>query len=416
MYDTIINPIAALLGKIMDILFTGLNAIGLGNIAIAIILFTVIVKICMLPLTLKQAKMSTLNSVIQPEIKAIQQKYADKKGDTNAAMKMQEETKAVYEKYGTSAMGGCWQLLIQFPILMALYRVFQRIPVYITELKDCFINIIGNGSDIKGIMDTEGFADYMSSTFQTSSRIAVDWTNSEDVIVAMNSFTADQWNTLKEHFVEFADVITQNQHLINEMNTTFFGINVSQIPTLALNAAVLIPILSGLTQYISTKIMQGKQEIDDENPAAASMKMMTIFMPIMSVFIAFSVPAGLGLYWIATAVIQTIIQLIVNRYYEKLGTDEIVRRNIEKRNKKRAKKGLSPEKIAKNATASTRNIDSIQRNKERIEKLQAQKEANDKKIKEIKEATSYYSASKSGSLAEKAGMVARYNEKNNKKN
>ena len=112
----------------------------------------------------------------------------------------------------------------------------------------------------------------------------------------------------------------------------------------------------------------------------------------------------------------TIIQLIVNRYYEKLGTDEIVRRNVEKRNKKRAKKGLPPEKIAKNATTSTRNIDSIQRNKERIEKLQAQKEANDKKIKEIKEATSYYSSSKSGSLAEKAGMVARYNEKNNKKN
>ena len=295
MYDTIINPIAALLGKIMDILFTGLNAIGLGNIAIAIILFTVIVKICMLPLTLKQAKMSTLNSVIQPEIKAIQQKYAGKTGDTNAAMKMQEETKAVYEKYGTSAMGGCWQLLIQFPILMALYRVFQRIPVYITELKDCFINIIGNGGDIKGIMDTEGFADYMSSTFQTSSRIAVDWTHSEDVIVAMNSFTADQWNTLKEHFVEFADVITQNQHLINEMDTTCVGINASQIPTSALNAAVLIPILSGLTQYTSTTIMQGKQEIDDENPAAASMKMMTIFMPIMSVFIAFSVPAGLGL-------------------------------------------------------------------------------------------------------------------------
>ena len=88
MYDTIINPIAALLGKVMDILFTGLNAIGIGNIAIAIILFTLIVKICMLPLTLKQAKMSTLNSVIQPEIKAIQQKYADKKGGYTRILKL----------------------------------------------------------------------------------------------------------------------------------------------------------------------------------------------------------------------------------------------------------------------------------------------------------------------------------------
>lgn len=413
MYDTIINPIASLLGKIMDILFTGLNAIGLGNIAIAIVVFTLIVKLCMLPLTLKQSKMTKLNSIIQPEIKAIQEKYKGKQGDTNATLKMQEETKAVYEKYGTSMMGGCWQLLIQFPILMALYKVFQRVPIYITELKQCFINFLGNGSDVKGIMDTEGFAEYMSANFETSSRISVDWTNIDDVIVAINSFTSEQWDMLREHFTAFSDVIAQNHSTISDMNT-LFGINVSQIPTFALNAAILIPILAGVSQYISTKIMQGKQEIDDDNPAAASMKMMTIFMPIMSAFIGFSVPAGLGLYWIATAVIQTIIQLLVNRYYDKLGVEKIVEKNIEKRNKKLAKKGLPPEKLAKNATASTKNISSADRDKERLERLQAKKEANDQRIKELKESTSYYKSAKPGSLAEKAGMVAKYNEKNKK--
>lgn len=411
LYNTIINPIATLLGKVMDILFTGLNAIGIGNIAIAIILFTLIVKLCMLPLTIKQSKMTKLNSVIQPEIKAIQAKYKGKQGDPAAAAKMQEETKAVYEKYGTSMMGGCWQLLIQFPILMALYRVFQRVPIYITALKQPFLEIL----DKTGIFASDGFADYMGSTFSvSSSRIVSDWTNLDDTIVAMNSFTADQWDTFREHFSSYADIITQNQHLINEMNTTLFGINISQVPTFALNAAILIPILAGVSQYISTKIMQGKQEIDDDNPAAASMKMMTIFMPIMSAFIAFSVPAGLGLYWIATAVIQTIIQLIVNRYYDKLGTDKIVEKNVEKRNKKLAKQGLSPEKIAKNATTTTKNISSIDKNKERIEKLQAMKDANDQKIKEIKESTSYYKTAKPGSLAEKAGMVAKYNEKTKK--
>lgn len=413
MYDTIINPIASLLGKIMDILFTGLNAIGLGNIAIAIVVFTLIVKLCMLPLTLKQSKMTKLNSIIQPEIKAIQEKYKGKQGDTNATLKMQEETKAVYEKYGTSMMGGCWQLLIQFPILMALYKVFQRVPIYITELKQCFINFLGNGSDVKGIMDTEGFAEYMSANFETSSRISVDWTNIDDVIVAINSFTSEQWDMLREHFTAFSDVIAQNHSTISDMNT-LFGINVSQIPTFALNAAILIPILAGVSQYISTKIMQGKQEIDDDNLAAASMKMMTIFMPIMSAFIGFSVPAGLGLYWIATAVIQTIIQLLVNRYYDKLGVEKIVEKNIEKRNKKLAKKGLPPEKLAKNATASTKNISSADRDKERLERLQAKKEANDQRIKELKESTSYYKSAKPGSLAEKAGMVAKYNEKNKK--
>ena len=414
MYNAIIEPIASLLGKVLDVLFVGINAIGLGNIAIAIILFTLLVKLLMLPLTAKQSKMMKLNSIIGPEVRAIQNKYKDKKGDQNAMLKMQEETKAVYAKYGTSQMGGCVQMLIQFPILLALYRVFQRIPMYVTSLKALFINILGDGGN--GIMSAADYSDFMSNTFNTGTLAKIDWSNVNDAVVAMNSFTTEQWNLLKEHFTSYASVIADNQAKITEMNT-FIGINVSQVPTLALNIAILIPVLSGVTQYISVRVSQGKSNQDDsDNPAAASMKMMNIFMPIMSAFIAFSVPAGLGLYWIATAVIQTIIQICINRYYDKLGVDEIVRRNVEQRNKKRAKKGLPPEKIAKNATTSTKKIDSETKSQERIDKLQQKKEQNDKKVKEILEATNYYKSAKPGSLAEKAGMVAKYNEKNSKKN
>ena len=414
MYNAIIEPIASLLGKVLDVLFVGINAIGLGNIAIAIILFTLLVKLLMLPLTAKQSKMMKLNSIIGPEVRAIQNKYKDKKGDQNAMLKMQEETKAVYAKYGTSQMGGCVQMLIQFPILLALYRVFQRIPMYVTSLKALFINILGDGGN--GIMSAADYSDFMGNTFNTGTLAKIDWSNVNDAVVAMNSFTTEQWNLLKEHFTSYASVIADNQTKITEMNT-FLGINVSQVPTLALNIAILIPILSGVTQYISVRVSQGKSNQDDsDNPAAASMKMMNIFMPIMSAFIAFSVPAGLGLYWIATAVIQTIIQICINRYYDKLGVDEIVRRNVEQRNKKRAKKGLPPEKIAKNATTSTKKIDSETKSQERIDKLQQKKEQNDKKVKEILEATNYYKSAKPGSLAEKAGMVAKYNEKNSKKN
>lgn len=414
MYNAIIEPIASLLGKVLDVLFVGINAIGLGNIAIAIILFTLLVKLLMLPLTAKQSKMMKLNSIIGPEVRAIQNKYKDKKGDQNAMLKMQEETKAVYAKYGTSQMGGCVQMLIQFPILLALYRVFQRIPMYVTSLKALFINILGDGGN--GIMSAADYSDFMSNTFNTGTLAKIDWSNFNDAVVAMNSFTTEQWNLLKEHFTSYASVIADNQTKITEMNT-FLGINVSQVPTLALNIAILIPILSGVTQYISVRVSQGKSNQDDsDNPAAASMKMMNIFMPIMSAFIAFSVPAGLGLYWIATAVIQTIIQICINRYYDKLGVDEIVRRNVEQRNKKRAKKGLPSEKIAKNATTSTKKIDSETKSQERIDKLQQKKEQNDKKVKEILEATNYYKSAKPGSLAEKAGMVAKYNEKNSKKN
>ena len=242
MYNAIIEPIASLLGKVLDVLFVGINAIGLGNIAIAIILFTLLVKLLMLPLTAKQSKMMKLNYIIGPEVRAIQNKYKDKKGDQNAMLKMQEETKAVYAKYGTSQMGGCVQMLIQFPILLALYRVFQRIPMYVTSLKALFINILGDGGN--GIMSAADYSDFMSNTFNTGTLAKVDWSNVNDAVVAMNSFTTEQWNLLKEHFTSYASVIADNQAKITEMNT-FLGINVSQVPTLALNIAILIPILSG---------------------------------------------------------------------------------------------------------------------------------------------------------------------------
>ncbi len=408
MYDSIINPIAKLLGKILDVLFIGLHQIGLGNIAIAIIIFTFLIKLLMLPLTVKQAKTMKLNTVIAPEIRKIQDKYKDKKNDQNAMLKMQEETKAVYEKYGTSQMGGCVQLLIQFPILMALYRVIQDIPMYVGQLKNLFVAIL-TGTD-GGIMSVSDYADKMG---QISAN--VDWTNIDAAIKAMNSFTVDQWNQLKDLFPAFGQIIADNQTKITEMNT-FLTVNVSQNPVFGLSVTILIPILAGLSQYLSVRISQGQyQDQDDNNPAAASMKMMTLFMPLMSAFIAFSVPAGLGLYWIATAVFQTVLQLMVNRHYDKIGTDAIIAKSLEKANKKRAKKGLPPQQIAKNATVNTKKVDNIEKNKQRIQNLQDKKDANDKKMKEIMESTKYYKSAKPGSLAEKAGMVSKYNEKSEKK-
>ena len=368
---SIIKPIAQLLGYILDILFMGLNAIGIGNIAIAIIIFTLLVKMLMLPLQIKQQKMTKLQSVMNPEIKAIQEKYKGKNSDTVAMQKMQAETKAVYEKYGVSQWGSCVQLLIQMPILFALYRVFQQIPLYISQIKVLFLNILGlNGAD--GISSVSGYADTLNDK-------------------------------------------------INHMNT-FLGVNMSQNPGFGLHIAILIPILAGVTQFISVKVSQaGMEQPDSDNPAAASMKMMTYFMPLMSAFLAISLPSGLGVYWIATAVIQTIQTIFINRYYDKIGTDKIVEKNVEKRNKKRAKKGLPAETIVKGASVSTKNVNnnknsSASSSADRAKKLQERKEANDKKIQELKEAAAASGkAAKPGSLADKVGMVSRYNEVNDKR-
>lgn len=401
MFNAIIMPIASVLGYIFNMLFDALSFLHIGNVAIAIVLFTIIVKLCMLPLSIKQQKMAKLNSVMNPEIKAINEKYKDKRNDQNAMLKMQEETKAVYEKYGVSQMGGCVQMLIQMPILLALYQVFRYIPLYISQLKNLFTAFL---TDNGGIMSVSGYADTMKQFGEN-----IDWTNVNTAITEINKFSTENWDKLKDAFPAFSDIIANSHASLEHMNT-FLGINMSQEPGFGLTLAVLIPILAGLTQFISVKVAQGNTQVDDDNPMAASMRMTNYIFPLMSAFIAVSVPAGLGLYWIATAVIQTIMTLFINSYYDKIGPEAIVKNNLEKRNKKRAKKGLPPETIAKNATAATRNV-----NREKaVKSLEQIKAENEKKVKEIRESSQYYKTAKPGSLAEKAGMVAKYNEKNSK--
>lgn len=401
MFNAIIMPIAQVLGYIFDLLFEALSFLHIGNVAIAIILFTIIVKLCMLPLSIKQQKLAKLNSVMSPEIKAINEKYKDKKNDQNAMMKMQEETKAVYEKYGVSQMGGCVQMLIQMPILLALYQVFRFIPLYITQLKNLFTAFL---TDNGGIMSASGYTDTMKQFGEN-----IDWTNVNTAITEINKFSTENWEALRNAFPAFSDIIANSHASLEQMNT-FLGINMSQEPGFGLTLAFLIPVLSGLSQFISVKVAQGNTPVDDDNPMAASMRMNTYIFPLMSAFIAISVPAGLGLYWIATSVIQTIITVFINRYYDKLGAETIVKKNVEKRNKKRAKKGLPPETIAKNATVSTKNVS----REKAVKSLEQIKAENEKKVKEIKESAQYYKTAKPGSLAEKAGMVAKYNEKSSK--
>jgi len=401
LFNAIIMPIAQVLGYIFNLLFEALSFLHIGNVAIAIILFTIIVKLCMLPLSIKQQKLAKLNSVMSPEIKAINEKYKDKKNDQNAMMKMQEETKAVYEKYGVSQMGGCVQMLIQMPILLALYQVFRFIPLYITQLKNLFTAFL---TDNGGIMSASGYTDTMKQFGEN-----IDWSNVNTAITEINKFSTENWDALRDAFPAFSDIIANSHASLEQMNT-FLGINMSQEPGFGLTLAFLIPVLSGLSQFISVKVAQGNTQVDDDNPMAASMRMTTYIFPLMSAFIAISVPAGLGLYWIATSVIQTIITVFINRYYDKLGAETIVKKNVEKRNKKRAKKGLPPETIAKNATVSTKNV-----NREKaVKSLEQIKAENEKKVKEIKESAQYYKTAKPGSLAEKAGMVAKYNEKSSK--
>lgn len=403
---SILGPIATVLGYVMDILFRFTSSFGVFNVGLCIILFTIVMKTLMIPLTIKQQKTTKLMSVMNPEIQAIQKKYKGK-SDQESMQRQNVEIQAVYEKYGTSMTGGCLPLLIQMPILLALYRVIYNIPAYVPSVRVYFDNVV---------TPLMGQADY-AQKLQEITNIATacggkldkfDFTNANRLVDMLYKFSTSQWGELQALFPAISDVIGQNAAVVERMNT-FLGLNMAEAPGWVPSFAWIIPVLAAVSQWFSTKLMSGNQpstSADAENPMAQSMKTMTTTMPLFSAFICITMPAGLGIYWIATSVVTIIQQLIVNAYMDKVNIDDMIAKNLEKVNKKRAKQGLPPAKVTQNATASLKAI------KAEEEKEKAAEEVKKEKIaKQIEESSKYYNTNaKPGSLASKAAMVQKYNE------
>ena len=408
---SILGPIATVLGYVMDILFRFTSSFGVFNVGLCIILFTIVMKTLMIPLTIKQQRTSKLMSVMNPEIQAIQKKYKGKT-DQESMQRQNVEIQAVYEKYGTSMTGGCLPLLIQMPILLALYRVIYNIPAYVPSVRVYFDNVV---------TPLMGQADY-AQKLQKITNIATacggkldkfDFTSANRLVDMLYKFTTAQWGELEALFPSISGVISENAAVVEKMNT-FLGLNMAEAPGWVPSFAWIIPILAAVSQWISTKLMSANQpsvSSNDENPMAQSMKTMTTTMPLFSAFICITMPAGLGIYWIATSVVTIFQQLAVNAYMDKINIDDMIAKNLEKVNKKRARQGLPPAKVTQNATASLKAI------KAEEEKEKAAEEVKKEKIaKQIEESSKYYNTNaKPGSLASKAAMVQKYNEAHEKR-
>ena len=410
----IIGPVATLLGYIMNGIFWVQSQIGIESIGLCIILFTIVIYMLLMPLTIKQQKFSKLQSKMNPELQAIQKKYKDKRQDQAAMMKMNEETQAVYQKYGVNPMGSCLQLIIQMPILFALYRVIWNIPAYVGTVKNAFLPLA------QALMNVSGAQDFMA---EIASKNAVSFKEMTELtlIDVLYKFKPENWSALLKQFPDLSSMITSTQGDVDRMNY-FLGLNIADSPAsifqtaiaagsvLMIIAALLVPVLSALTQWLNTKLMSTQNDTQPTSGGAAdtmaaTMKSMNVMMPIMSAVFCFSLPVGMGIYWIIGAVVRSIQQLVVNKHIDKMDLDDIVKKNIEKANKKRAKKGLPPQKITNTAKLNAKTIDRPQPSKEdRAEKIQ--------------NATDYYkntTKAKPGSLASKAQMVQQYNEKHAKK-
>ena len=452
--DGILGPIAWVLGKILNAIYNFISLFGIENIALCIVIFTFVVKMLMLPLTIKQQKFTKLQSKMSPELTKIQQKYKGK-NDEESLRRQRAETQEVYAKYGASPMGGCLPLLISLPIMFALYRVIYAIPAYVTDIGELYGSIADKIKTAPEFISVykDSIVEYMKANALTitqpsgcSSKI-IDISQFVDVprenlIDLFSKFNKDNWNTFlnvqtinytvvndakEEIQMAYQNIFCKNglagmQVVANGASMTvsevrdkiisvnsLFGLNILDRPELK-SISVVIPALAVITQYIQgklqTAINSNKKQSDD--PAQQTSKMMSTIMPIMSGVFCLMLPIGVGVYWIASAVFTIIQTLFINKYLEKVSVDDMVEQNKEKNIKRQEKLGVTyNNKMAE--VAKTKGANYVNNTKDTYDNTGYKKNSKQRPKKpgtDYQRSNVSYSA---GSIAANANLLARNN-------
>ena len=357
----LIKYIAYVLGWLMNGIYEVLNKIGLPNVGLAVLFFTIIIYLILTPIQYKTQKSSKIMAALNPELQKIQKKYQGKR-DQYSMQKMNEETQALYSRYGVSLAGNCLPMLVQLPLLFAVYQVILYIPGYITKVRELFESLATK------IMGTSGAYDLISN-FISENRMRVslgDELTQAKTIDFLYALKPSQWLEIQDAGVfsalksEMVATATQSQKV-----NYFLGINISEAPwdvirngfssikggsatgaiVLAMLIGILIPVLAWFTQWLNYKLMP-QSGTKSENNMASQMQTMNTVMPIFSAFICLTLSMGIGIYWIVGAVIRIIQQVVINRKIGKLDIDNLVAQA----QAKQAEKGYS-EKRTSSSTA-----------------------------------------------------------------
>ncbi len=266
------NLIGIPLGWIMWLLYSVIQ-----NYGIVLIIFTVLVKALMFPLSVKQQKATAKMSVFQPKIQEIQKKYEKNKE------KQQEELMKLYETHGYNPMSGCLPMLLPFIILFGLIDVIYRPLTHILHIS----------------------SDVIAKATEILSQNGITSTGRPELDILSNITKFD--------FSELgADVVSK----IQNFDYSLFGIDLSVVPTWAWNWFLLIPILSGVTAFLVSMVsMRMNPAANQQASGMGAMKIMMYVMPLFSVWIAFSVPVGVGFYWILSNVLSGVQSVILYKLY-----------------------------------------------------------------------------------------------------
>lgn len=273
------------MGWILNELYRLLGTIGMGNYAYAILLFTILVNVVFLPLNIKQQKAAAKQAGLRPKLEAIKEKCGDDQ------QRYQTEMQALYQKENVSMMGGCWTLLIRLPFLWGVWQAIRSPLSYILNIgadtiekaKQLLIANVGAFSDKAANAITE-----------------LDIVHNIGALASADS--------------SLNDVVTKVQTL----DFNFFGIDLTNTPHFSLDFSKaewlwIIPLLSFATAMLSAVVSLQMQK--KTNPQAGQMGAMMLTMPLISLWIAFTVPGAVGLYWAFSNVVNMIIQMFMNRFY-----------------------------------------------------------------------------------------------------
>lgn len=299
MLDAIAKPFGLLLLWLYNLV---------GNYGIAIFLFALIVKIIMLPFQMKTKKSMMRMAALNPQIQELQKRH---EGNPK---KLQEETAKLCKEEKVNPMSGCLWSLIPYPILLALYRAI-RFPL--TTMMGVSKDLLAEGGAILNKLTELGFVASGKSTAYLQ---------------------LEQSEFISNHFADFAGL---SDKLVN-IDYSFLGLNMGSTPkvffwkdglTWLSIGLFLIPIVSALLSWLQMKLSQKTNPAPATQNAqqATSMKTMNLMMPLISLWIGFSMPAALGMYWIFTSALAIVQELVLNKYYGKLIAAEAAERTARQR-------------------------------------------------------------------------------------
>ncbi len=304
----IVGPISFVLGFVVNFIFNiiyGINPVN--SLGFTIILFTIFIRVLMLPLVAKQmASMKKMQDLV-PLQNEIKEKYAGKT-DQESKQKETLEIQELYRKNGVNPLGGCLPMLIQMPIFFALNEIIRNSYRYVDKIGDLYTEI-----SLK-LMEIPDYISTLAPIIQPSlqNKVSNDIAPTEGLNKAVNALSANDWYQILNNIP--TDIAKSLYDLLIQKNTidSFMGMNLSENPNL-FSISIIIPILSVLTTFLTSWLsMKNNPSATGNGTAAQQQKMMMYMMPVMMGFMSFSLSAGVGLYWITSSVFQVFQQLYMN--------------------------------------------------------------------------------------------------------